>query len=145
MQNWTMHYEEEGIKFVGCQKALHVKKFGQEVENTNTLNFFNTSITKHIFHLIIHYTTGKYCFKVKYRISSYSFCGNYSFLNLEIQRSQYIRPKVTLHKGAETIHGRKIFKGGNYMRKYGTQRKLLNFENWVNGEVSKIGHHFKVI
>ena len=24
-----------------------------------------------------------------------------------------------------------------------TQRKLLNFENWVNGEVSKIGHHLK--
>ena len=23
-----------------------------------------------------------------------------------------------------------------------TQRKLLNFENWVNGEVSKIGHDF---
>ena len=23
-----------------------------------------------------------------------------------------------------------------------TQRKLLNFENMVNGEVSKIGHHF---
>ena len=23
-----------------------------------------------------------------------------------------------------------------------TQRKLLNFENWVNGELSKIGHHF---
>ena len=23
-----------------------------------------------------------------------------------------------------------------------TQRKLWNFENWVNGEVSKIGHHF---
>ena len=23
-----------------------------------------------------------------------------------------------------------------------TPRKLLNFENWVNGEVSKIGHHF---
>ena len=22
-----------------------------------------------------------------------------------------------------------------------TQRKLLNFENWCNGEVSKIGHH----
>ena len=22
------------------------------------------------------------------------------------------------------------------------QRKLLNFENWVNGEVSKIEHHF---
>ena len=24
------------------------------------------------------------------------------------------------------------------------KRTLLNFENWVNGEVSKIGHHFKV-
>ena len=23
-----------------------------------------------------------------------------------------------------------------------TQRKLLNSENWVNGELSKIGHHF---
>ena len=23
-----------------------------------------------------------------------------------------------------------------------TQRKLLNFENWVNGEVLEIGHHF---
>ena len=23
-----------------------------------------------------------------------------------------------------------------------TKRKLLNFENWTNGEVSKIEHHF---
>ena len=23
-----------------------------------------------------------------------------------------------------------------------TQRKLLNFENWINGEVSKIEHYF---
>ena len=35
---------------------------------------------------------------IKYRISSYNFRGNYSFLNLEIQRSQYIRPKITVHK-----------------------------------------------
>ena len=55
----------------------------------------------------------------RYRISSYSFRGNYSFLNLEIQRSQCIRPKVTVHKCAETIQGRKLFKGRNYMRKYG--------------------------
>ena len=45
--------------------------------------------------------------------------GNYSFLNLESQRSHHIRLKVTVHKGAETIQGRKLFKGGNYMRKYG--------------------------
>ena len=24
-----------------------------------------------------------------------------------------------------------------------TQGKLLHFENWVNGEVSRIGHHFR--
>ena len=54
-----------------------------------------------------------------YRISSYCFRRKYSFLNLETQRSQYIRPKVTVHKGAETVQGRKLFKGGNYMRKYG--------------------------
>ena len=42
-------------------------------------------------------------FKKDYRISSYSFRGNYSFLNLEIQRSQYIKMQ-------------KLFKGGNYSR-----------------------------
>ena len=40
--------------------------------------------------------------KIRHRISSYSFRGNYSFLDLEIQRSQY-------------INVRKVFKGGNYM------------------------------
>ena len=48
-------------------------------------------------------------FKTLYRISSYSFRGNYTFLNLEIQRSQKIRPKVTVQKGAETIQGRKLY------------------------------------
>ena len=51
-----------------------------------------------------------------YRISSYSFRGNYSFLNLEIQRSQYIRPKDTVHKGAETIQGRKLYEEIRYTR-----------------------------
>ena len=57
--------------------------------------------------------------KSRYCISSYSFHGNYSFLNWKSKDSHYIRPKVTVHKGAETIQGRKLFKGGNYMRKYG--------------------------
>ena len=30
-------------------------------------------------------------------------------------------PKVKVHKCEETTQGRKLFKGGNYMRKYGTQ------------------------
>ena len=59
------------------------------------------------------------CQKDRYHITSYKFCGNYFFLHLEIQRSQFISPKVTVHKGAETIQGRKLFKGGNQMRKYG--------------------------
>ena len=25
-----------------------------------------------------------------------------------------------------------------------TQRKLLSFEFWINGELSKIGHHFSI-
>ena len=34
--------------------------------------------------------------------------------------------------------------GGYKIRKnQHTQRKLLNLENWVNGEVSKIGHRFR--
>ena len=44
---------------------------------------------------------------------------NYSFFDLDIQRSKYIRPKVTVYKSAETIQGRELFKGGSYMRKYG--------------------------
>ena len=50
-----------------------------------------------------------------YRISSYTFRGNYSFLNLEIQRSQYIRAKVTVHKCAETIQGRKLYEELRYI------------------------------
>ena len=68
-----------------------------------------------------------FCCQNKYCISSYSFRGNYSFLNLEIQKSQYIRPKVTVHKCAETIQGRKLFKGGNYMRKYGIYKSTFIF------------------
>jgi hypothetical protein len=45
-----------------------------------------------------------------YRISANSFRGKYSFLKVEIQRSQY-------------INVRKLFKGGNYSRKYGSQGK----------------------
>ena len=33
-------------------------------------------------------------------------------------------PLITLHKCAETIQGRKLFKGGNYMRKYGKSKNV---------------------
>ena len=40
-----------------------------------------------------------------------------------------------------------IQKGGTKLERFlpknqHAQRKLLNFENWVNVEVSNIGHHF---
>ena len=31
---------------------------------------------------------------------------------------------------------------GFLLKNQHTQRKLLNFENWCNDELSKIGHHF---
>ena len=45
MHNKTMHYEEgvegvKGMKSVSYQDVLQEKDFEQEVENTNTLNFF---------------------------------------------------------------------------------------------------------
>ena len=33
-------------------------------------------------------------------------------------------PLISVHKCAETIQGRKLFKGGNYMRKYSSHRKV---------------------
>ena len=56
--------------------------------------------------------------KYMYRISANSFRGNYSFLNLSLCTVTLI----TVHTGAETIQGRKLFKGGNYSRKYGTRK-----------------------
>ena len=53
---------------------------------------------------------------------------------------------LTCHYGNK---GCRIFKrGGTKLERVlpknrYTQRKLLNFENWVNGEMSKIGHHLK--
>ena len=52
MQNWTMHYEEEDIKFVGYQNLLREEKFKKEVEQTNTLNFSTLSLR------IFFYSTG---------------------------------------------------------------------------------------
>ena len=68
----------------------------------------------HNFRFVIAFTTLcvpiiTYCTQSKYRISSISFRGNYSFFGFG--SSQYIRPKVKVHKFVETIQGRKLFKG----------------------------------
>ena len=48
----------------------------------------------------------------------------------------------------ETVWQYWLWTGGTKLERFlpknqHTQRNLLNFENWVNGEVSKIGHHFR--
>ena len=56
-----------------------------------------------------------------YRISSYSFHGNYSFLNLTLCTVTFGHSTYRWgnYSREETIQGRKLFKGGNYSWKYG--------------------------
>ena len=62
--------------------------------------------------------------KTEYRISSYSFRGNYSFLNLEILENSNSCRKFNFLRKAEFLL-RKLFQGGNYMRKYGISMKAV--------------------
>ena len=61
-----------------------------------------------------------------------------------VQRSQYIRPKVTVHKGAETIQWRKLFKGGNYMRKYGIQLLEIHIRKTLKGYLTVLQIDFAI-
>ena len=63
-----------------------------------------------------------------------------TFANVEVEEMNFARYG---NKGC------RVFKGGGgtklerfLPKNQHTQRKLLNFENWVNGKVSKIEHHF---
>ena len=61
----------------------------------------------------------------EYRISSFSFHRSYSFLNLEIIANSNSCRNISIFYlinwifAARTIQRRKLFKGRNYMRKYG--------------------------
>ena len=71
--------------YLNIKEEIQIKNSEQQLAATLVLNLFEFSV------------------------SSYSFGGNYSFLNLEIQMSQYIRPKATVHKCVETIQGWKLY------------------------------------
>ena len=66
----------------------------------------------------------------EYCISSYSCRRNYSFLNLEIMPNLNSCRNISIFYlihwifAAKTIQGRKLFKGGNYMRQYGRLKKF---------------------
>ena len=77
------------------------------------------------------------CFRSNYRISANSFHGEYSFLKVDIQRSQYMRPKVTLHKCA------KIFKGGKYSREKTICGNMV-FNLWKIAIMRKLYENFHI-
>ena len=49
--------------------------------------------------------------------------------------SYVLWPLMAVHKCAETIQGRKLFKGGNYMRKYGSFAQLVFTFQFFNDEI----------
>ena len=53
----------------------------------------------------------------------------YYFLLPFIQRSQYIRPKVTLFKWTGIIRTHALFKGGSYTRKYNISNYVIFVKN----------------
>ena len=85
-----------------------------------------------------------------YRISANSFRGNYSLLDLTLctvtfdhsnhRCGNYSRAETIKYLEvitAETIQGRKLFKGGNYSRKYGNQ-----FNDFSNQPLKLISSNF---
>ena len=122
-ENWVVNNLKSNLNSTHHCDRLLQHMWREAPKNMTYFIFLSRSLT-HSWDLF----SNSFSPNVVYRISSYSFRGNYSFLDsdLEIQRSQYIRPKVTVHICAETIQGRKLFKGGNYMRKYGTSLCPLN-------------------
>ena len=63
-----------------------------------------------------------------YRISSYSFHGNFSFFNLEIVAYSNSCRNISIFYLINWIFVWKLFKGGTYMRKYSNSDPIEAFE-----------------
>ena len=72
--------------------------------------------------------------QVRYSIFSYSFQGNYSFLNLEIVSNSNSCRNISSFCCGKTIQWWKLFKGGNYMRKYGRLKLQKNRKRMEGGK-----------
>ena len=88
-----------------CSKLFALlHKIAPNYKFSNKMSFFgHEGISSKIFEVFVYMMNEILSHFHTYCISANSFCGNYSFLNFEIQRSQY-------------INLRKLFKGGNYSR-----------------------------
>ena len=75
-------------------------------------------------------------------------CVSVQFPFLGVFSSFYNRDNLNVYVSSIWQYGLWSFQtGGTKLERFlhknqHTQRKLLNFENWVNGEVLKIGHRF---
>ena len=91
---------------------------------------------------------GKALFEFEYRISVYSFRGNYSFLNVEIlhivSALWHFFYLINWIVAAETIEGGKLFKGGKYSWKYDIWNlriwcwELLNIRSSTTKRVAQV-------
>ena len=54
--------------------------------------------------------------------------------------SVYVMAKLVVQFSIEGYKIRKVF---GYIEINYSQMKLPNFDNWSNGELSKVGHHFR--
>ena len=74
----------------------------------------------------------------------------YQFLTLCPRGHQKVAKSLKFYKLTRELWQYRLWSfqtGGTKLERFlpknqHTQRKLLNFENWVNGVVSKIEHHF---
>ena len=58
---------------------------------------------------------------------------NYHISANSFRRKWFFFELVTVHKSAEAIQGRKLFKGGNYTRKYSTWFHVLSNQKILKG------------
>ena len=89
-----------------------------------------------LIHWIVFYWIQK---RKRYHISSYSFCGNYTFLTFALL--YVLWPLITVHKCAETIWGNTVFnsldwtqiRGPYYSERFSIMYKIMVD---MNGELS---------
>ena len=100
-QNWSLFLS---FKIFHCKTGIYRMKVDDGPNPTVYIRSWSLQeIKKNVAFFEHSFVLSQFLHNYRYRISSYSFRGNYSFLDLEIQRSQY-------------INVRKLFKGGNYSR-----------------------------
>ena len=145
---WTTHMLPHAVGCIGtllvrahicvsdCIQQKHSRSCKHKTKSAN--NQTESTSSQNLYHNLINHLSDN-CIAVNriwwhcssgnewstYCISSYSFRRNYSFLNFEFVANSKVAAifqfsyLINWIFAAEIIQGRKLFKGRNYMRKYG--------------------------